>query len=135
MAQQKIKAQNYVYTLSIAALAGGGVAQTSVNIDADSRFHWVKGAYFADIAAAAQTDSTRVVPLITVQLTDTGSGRNFFDAPVPISSYFGTGELPFIMPVVQMFDPNSTIKAEFTNFDAASTYNLRLQLIGFKEFR
>lgn len=126
---------NYAYTFEVASLAAGASSQTSINIESDAKFHWLRCAYFVDLAGAAQTDSSRVIPLVTIQLTDTGSGRQFFDKPIAIPSFFGTGQLPVILPVTQIFAPNSTIKAEFVNFSAATTYaNLRLSMIGFKQF-
>ena len=129
------EALNYVYSFNVASLAAGASAQDTINIDSDSNFHWVKGSFFAAIASATQTDSSRVLPLINLQLTDTGSGRQFFDNPIPITTFFGTGEIPFILPLEQIFSSNSTIKADFTSFDAAATYtDIELSLIGFKKY-
>lgn len=132
---QQIERHNYAYEFNIASIASGGDAQDSLNIDTDSRFNWIKSAFFVDIAGAAQTYSSRVQPLVTVQLTDTGSGRQFFSDAVPIPTYFGSGEIPMILPLRQMFKPNATLKADFNNYSAATTYaNLRLVLIGYKEY-
>lgn len=126
---------NYAYEFEVASIASGATARDQINIDSDSNFHWMKGSCFGAVASAGQTDSSRVIPLINIQLTDTGSGRQLFSNPVPISTFFGTGEIPMILPLTQMFKPNSTIICEFENFDAAQTYtDVRLLLIGFKEF-
>ena len=116
------------------ALAAAASATGSVTIQADSDFMLQKLTYFADIAAAAQTDSTRVIPLITVQITDSGSGRNIFETAIPVPSIYGTGELPFILPTPKLFSARSTINVTVANFDAASAYNLRLSFIGYKVF-
>lgn len=124
----------YVYSVSFSSLAAAGTDLQSVNIEADSNFQCVKLAYFADIAAAAQTYSSRVVPLVTLQITDTGSGRNLFNEATPIPNLFGSGEIPFILPIAREFKANSTVNFSVTNYDAASTYNLYLSLIGVKVF-
>ena len=86
------------------------------------------------LIAAAQTESTRVIPLVTMQVTDSGSGRNLFESPVAVPSLFGTGELPFILPTPKLFSARSTITIAVANFDTAATYNLRFSFIGYKAF-
>ena len=125
----------YAYTVSFTALASGASATGSINIEADSSFVAVKLSYSADIAAAAQTDSSRVIPLVTLQLTDTGSGRNLINQATPIPNLFGTGQIPFILPIAREFKANSTLNFAVTNYDAASTYNLYLTLSGQKIFK
>lgn len=124
------------YELDFAALASGATATGSIQIQADSYFNWIKGAYYATIANAAFTDQTRPIPSITMQVTDGGSGRQLFSPlPVPVPSVMGTGQLPFILPRPRMFMPRSSITITVANFDAAVEYNLRLTLIGEKIFQ
>ena len=122
----------YVYESQAIGLAPAASANDTIQIEADSIFILQKLAYHADIAAAAFTDSTRPVPNVTVQLTDTGSGRQLFNEPIPIPSIFGTGQLPGILPNPRLFERNSTIQVAYTNFDAAATYNIRLAFVGYK---
>lgn len=124
----------YVYQEDFAALAAGATASGNIQIQADSDFAVQKLTYFADIAAAGQTADTRVIPLITAQVIDTGSGRNLFESALPVPSVFGTGELPFILPTPKIFAARSTVTINIANFDAANTYNLRLSFIGYKIF-
>lgn len=122
----------YVYESQTLAIAAGGSATDTIDIEADSIFILQKLTYQADLAAAAQTDSTRVIPNVLIQITDTGSGRQLMQEPVPIPSIFGTGELPFILPNPRLFMRNSTINIAYTSFDAAATPNIRLAFIGYK---
>ncbi len=124
----------YTYEAEALLLAAGASANDVINIEADSNFILQKLSYIADIAAAAFTDSTRPIPLVNVQLIDTGSGRQLMQNPIPIPSMFGTGQLPFILPNPRLFMRNSTIQIAFTNFDAAITYNVRLAFIGYKVY-
>lgn len=125
-----------IYEIDSGSIANGVTVNANLSIQQDSAFKWMKAAYFADLAGAAQTDSTRVIPLATIQITDAGSGRNLFSNPVPIPSVFGTGQLPLILPIPRRFKPFSQINFTFTNFSAATTYsNIRLSLIGTKIFR
>lgn len=123
-----------VYELDFTGLASGGTANGAIQIQADSAFRWNKAAYFATIANAAFVLSGQPVPNVAVQIVDTGSGRQLFNASVPVPSVFGRGELPFILPVSRIFKERSSIAVTVTNFDAAVTYNLRLSFIGTKLF-
>ncbi len=122
----------YIYEAEALALAPAGNANDIINIEADSDFILQKFAYEADIAAAAFTFTTRPIPLITIQLIDSGSGRQLMQNPIPVSSFMGDGQLPFILPNPRKFLRNSTIQVAFNNFDAAVTYNIRLAFIGYK---
>lgn len=125
----------FIYQEDFSSLANGASATGSINIQADSDFVVQKLTFLADIAAAVQTDSSRVVPLITIQITDTGSGRNLMESPAPISNVFGTGEIPFILPQPKLLLARSTVAISVANFSASTTYNLRISFIGHKVFR
>lgn len=124
----------YVYNVQFLALAPTNQATQNVAVEADANFVLVKLSGFADIAAAAQTYNTRVVPLVTLQITDTGSGRNLFNGNTAWSNVVGWGEIPYILPIRRKWKANSTIRVQVTNFDAAATYNLRLSFSGIKDF-
>ena len=134
--RQYVARDYYVYEEDFAAASftAGAALNGSIEIQADSDFVWQKASFFADIAAAAQTDSSRVLPLSTVQLIDTGSGRNLFENAVPVPSVYGTGELPFVLPIPRLFFARSTIQVQVTNFSAATAYGLRLSFIGYKAY-
>lgn len=125
----------YIYEEDFAALAAGTSQTGNINIQADSDFVVQKLTYFADVAAAGQTESTRVVPLANVAITDSGSGRQLMEEAVSVPSLFGTGEIPFILPQPKLFLARSTINIVVSNFDAAQSYNLNLSFIGYKVFR
>lgn len=126
----------YVYqTPNIASLANSASTTNTIQFDIDSVFCWVRWNFFTDIAGTALTTDTNVLPLVTVQVTDTGSGTNFFNNPVPIPSVLGNGPLPFVLPSPQFIQPAASLQFAFNNYSAGTTYaNLRLQLIGFKVY-
>lgn len=119
---------------AVFAIAGGATSTQQIQIESDAEFLCTKLAYFVDIALAIQTDSTRVIPLITLQITDGGSSRNLFSSPQPLSSVAGEGDKPFMLPVPRVFRSNSTITLAFSNFSAATTYNVRFSMIGIKRW-
>ena len=88
--------------------------------------------YAADIAAAAQTAGTQVIPLMTVAITEASSNRQWQASPVPVPSIFGSGERPWFLPVPRLIPANTTVSVSVANYDAAATYNLRLSFIGYR---
>jgi hypothetical protein len=116
-------------------VVSGGSVTGNINIQADSDFVLQKLTYYADIAAAAQTANTRVIPNATIVITDTGSGRQLMESAVPIPSLFGTGQLPFILPTPRLFQARSTINLIVANFDAVEDYNIRVSFIGYKLYQ
>ena len=134
VASERIK-EFFTYQEDFSAVASGASATGNINIQADSDFVLQKLTYYADIAAAAQTANTRVIPNATIVITDTGSGRQLMESAVPIASLFGTGQLPFILPTPRLFQARSTISLIVANFDAAVTYNIRLSFSGYKLYQ
>lgn len=125
----------FVYELDFAALAPAGSATGNFTIQQEADFLLTKITMFADIAAAGETAASRVIPLATIMINDTGSGRNLMSSTVPIPNIFGEGGLPFILPRQRLFVASSVVNVTLTNFDAANTYNIRLSFIGEKAFR
>jgi hypothetical protein len=89
----------------------------------------------ADIAGAAQTDSTRVIPNITILLTSTSSGKALMNIAMPISSLFGTAVGPFILPKPYYLTGNSTLQIQYNSNEAVNAVNMQLSFIGRKVFR
>ena len=125
----------FVYEAETVAIAAGGNAADTIQIQADADFIWQKATYQADLAGVAQTDATRVLPGVLIQITDTGSNRQLFFNPIPIQNIFGTGRVPFILPNPRLFIKTSTIQIDFTSFEAAATPTVRLSFIGYKFYR
>lgn len=98
----------------------GSTDVASFNVDKDSDFLWTKGTYFASIGGVAFDYNTRPIPGITITIKDTTSGRDLMTTPVPIPSLFGTGELPFILPVPKLLPATSTITVNFASIDDAN---------------
>jgi len=131
----KIVKAFYSYSVNFAALASGQNDTASFNIEADSDFRLEEISYFADVAQAIQTDASRVIPLINLLITDTGSGRQFMNADQPIFNIAGSGERPFILPEAKLFPKRSTVLVKATNFSAGTTYNTVISFIGTKIYQ
>jgi hypothetical protein len=123
---------SYTQRAVIAGVVGTTVPLT-FQIEADSYFYMNALSYQADTALAAVTDSTNVVPLVTVTILDSGSGRQLMANPVPLNCIAGYNGGPFRLPKPRRFSPTSQIVATFVNY-AAVAYNISLCLSGFKVY-
>lgn len=132
--KQKAFKDMYIYGANFLAVAPTAVATFVINISADSDFELQKLTYSADLAGAAQTDSSRTVPKCSLIVLDNGSGRQMMDRAIPIPSFFGNGEKPYILPTPRLWRRNTSISLTLTNYDAAETYNVYLGFIGVKIF-
>lgn len=118
-----------IYSIN-GSVAAGAVLDLNLNIRAGADFEVLKLTYSAYIAAGLQTDSTRVIPLVTSLITDTATGRPISNSPIPLADMFGCGELPFILPMSKIFAARSSQNIQLTNFSAATTYLIYLNFIG-----
>jgi len=124
----------YIYNIEFTSLAPGASDVGFIQIEADSDFLIQKLGYFADIAGAGQTFNTIVIPLISLVIVDTGSGRQLMNNSIPVPAFWGDGRLPYILPTPKLFVKNSRINCTVTNFSAATTYRLFLNFEGKKIF-
>ena len=122
----------FVYNANFVSIAPAAVQNVGIPIQADAVFRWYATTYYADIAGAVFTESAAPVPQCVLQITDSSSNRQLLLNPAPLSTIGGNGQLPFYLPQPREFAPNSNISLQLTNFSTASTYNVRLQLIGAK---
>ena len=122
------------YQTVVSALAPSTSAPTQINIDAGTDFCWVATTFQADIGEAAQLESTVVIPLVTVIITDTGSQRQLMNAAVPISCIAGPGERPYRLILPRLFRANSIITFNWTSYvTSGTTYgNIYLIMHGFR---
>lgn len=136
MAQKQYGATDFfVYEVDFSALAAGTSQTSSFTIQQEADFLLTKINMTPDIAAAAYTQSAAPVPLVTIMVNDTGSGRNLMSSAVPLPNLFGNAGLPFILPRQRLFVASSVVNITLTNYDAATAYNIRLSFIGEKAFQ
>lgn len=127
---------DFTYNVGLSSsLAPAATQSATFNIDGDSDFWLVKTTVFANVANDGTTDSSNVLPGVSVLITDTTSGRQLMNEAVPLPNVAGTARLPFIWPIVRLFTAKSTIKVDFFNFTDNTTYTvLELSFNGIKAF-
>lgn len=105
----------------------------NIQIDGDADFYWIATTYQVDIAGALLTEATNIIPLITVLINDTGSGKYLMNFPVPLGSLAGDGKRPYRLIRPRIFARNSTIQFNWERFAVAGTnYTVRFTLHGYK---
>lgn len=125
----------FIYEVDFTGLASGASALQTFTVQADSNFLWQRATFQADIAGAAFTYSSRPIPNITLDISDTSSGRHLSSSPSPVPNFFGFGSDPADLINPRWFRSNTQVTVAATNYDAAVTYNLRLSFIGTKFFQ
>jgi hypothetical protein len=128
----------FTYTASLPSgttLAPSGATTLTFNIDGESDFFWDKGTVYADTANDGTTYTNEVLPGVLVTVTDTNSQRPLMNNPTPISSFFGTGRLPLILPIRKLFLSKATVKIAVQNITDNATYTrLDISFIGIKAY-
>lgn len=125
----------FTYEVDFSNVVSSGSASASFTVQQEADFLLSKITMTADIAGASITESSRPVPLCTIMINDTGSGRNLMASAVPLGNIFGSGGLPFILPRQRLFVASSVVNITLTNYSASTDYNVRLSFIGEKAFK
>ena len=125
----------FIYGTNFASIAAGATITNTIAIQADSDFEVQKLNYASDLAAGVQTDSSRTIPQCTIIILDTGSGRQLMNQAIDLTTFFGNGLQPFILPMPKTFRANTALSVALTNYSAAQVYNVKLSFIGVKIFR
>jgi hypothetical protein len=123
---------SYAQRVSLAGTVGATAVGT-YQIEADSYFYLNALSYQADSALAAVTYSTNIIPLVTVVIFDSGSGRQLMANPVPLNCVAGFDGAPYRLPKPRRFAPTSQISVTFVNY-STNAYNITLTLSGFKVY-
>lgn len=117
-----------------APLAAGGQTAGNFLVDSSSPFMLCETAVWCDLAAAAQTSGTEIVPNAVVFISDQSSNRNWMNFPVPIKSLFGSAERPFYWPQPRLIPANTNVQVVVTNYEAANVNNIRLSFHGWRYY-
>lgn len=124
----------FIYTAAVAALTAGTSSTSQLNIFADGDFIITKTNFFVNLDGTALTASSKIVPLVNVQIMDTGSGRNWQNEALPLVNYAGEQGLPLNLPVPKIVKANANLTVTFSNISSATDYaNVYLSFIGYNK--
>jgi hypothetical protein len=119
-----------------ANLAAGGSSNPTLQIDAGTDFYLIALSYQAQVnAAGGLTESSNPVPLVTMQLTDSGSTRSLFSSAAPLAAVAGDGKRPARLIRPRLFRALSQLSFAFTSLEPATVYaHLYVVLWGYRKF-
>jgi len=116
-------------------------ANSQINLDADSDFYCVALTSVTGINTAGldapYTESGAPLPLVTLLINDTGSGKNLMNGALLIPGFTGDGKRPYRFVRPRVFMANATIQLAFSGqFLAAGTsYDIQIIFHGYKVYR
>lgn len=120
--EKVINAMPFSFSSVFAALGANSSTQQIIATLADSDF----------VCVSLQSDNTDVNPNIIIR--DTSTNWPFMNVAVPIVSIFGTGQLPYFLPVPWYFSRKTSIELTVTTTPAVAT-GFTLTLSGIRIFR
>lgn len=121
-----VNIEYFTYNVNTGALAAGAGTQSIIQIQSDSDFVMQ---YMSGVAAVAG-GSVDALPNVTVQITDTGSGKTLFSNPTILGLVMGAGGFPFLMPAPRVFAPNTNVKFDLVNQSGTNYGSVSLSMIG-----
>lgn len=110
---------------TLSQIAVGASTTTLVPVQADSDFVLT---YFS--AAAIQANALVTNPLMTIQLTDTGTGKTFFSSSTLVGLISGNNGFPFVLPAPRVIAPNVNVKIDVNLIAGAGPMDLWLSFLG-----
>lgn len=131
----------FTFVLNFLPATASATTTARFTVQNDSAFAICKTAYIASDTSDAAVSGlqpfgsgglTSFAPFL-VTLTDSGSGRALSDLGIPIDSWFGTGQRPYLWTIPKLLDPNSTFEAGVQNLSATDR-RVRLAFHGYKVF-
>lgn len=125
----------YFYSATAGNMVAGAVSNQVVNIQADSKFEWMRSTCYGNLHGATEPISDSSLLPISVFISDTGSGRQLMSIATPVGLLAGNGKLPFINAASRIFRPSSTIQITFTNFSTSQYDNVWFSFVGRKIFK
>ena len=120
----------YAYNLTFSSLAAGASATQTVNIAANADFIVTGLHHRANVAAAAQTVSSKTAPLARILVTDSGSNEQFTNAAVDLENYSTNGNIINKFDYPRIVSGRSTLTVQLSSYEAANTLNIDIVFEG-----
>lgn len=132
---EKLYPEFFTYVVdSPTSLASGASQTVNLQVQADASFYLttMMGTLFTANTQSASFGTQQIVNA-TIQMFDSGAGKNLFSAPVQFSHLFGQGGFdPFELPGGRLIQNNSSLSFTITNNSGAAITEWHISLIGCK---
>lgn len=134
-------ADYFWYAVSVSGIVSTApTASATVNLDADSYFYCVALTSVSQIQTgglgAAYTESTAPLPLVTLNIQDSATGKSLMNTPLLIPGFTGDGKRPYRFVRPRVFNPNASVQLSFngSQMAAGTTYGIQIILHGYKVY-
>jgi len=117
------------YVLSFAAIVAGANAPLSFQVDTGFDFIWMKSQAFIFDADGLGVSRLQL-PRLTAVLQDGSTKQQITDGEVSIAALFGSGEIPYILPMRHRIIGGATFNATVFNHHNATTFGVDLVFSG-----
>ena len=107
----------YNYNTQIENVASQAQGQSTVQIQSDSDFVMT---YLSASVVVTATGAIINAPFAFAQITDTGTGKTFFNQQTLVGLAFGNGGNPFFLPAPRVIAPNTNVQFSVTNNTGAA---------------
>ena len=109
--------KNFDYAFSSVAIPANSSGSSSIVIDSDADFEMDSLVYFAFPTAdpQSQTVAGRYIPLVTINIQDTGTSEFIFSQQIPIDTVAGTAGFPGRLRKPRVFSSRSNVTIYYTN--------------------
>jgi hypothetical protein len=124
----------FTYELTLGPMAAGAADVDNFQVQAAYDFYWFKSEAFVYDAAGLGV-STLQWPLITVTLQDGSTTEQMTSQAAAVSSLFGTGQIPYILPQPHLVTGGSNFNVTATNGHTTTAYSVRLAFSGVHVFK
>jgi hypothetical protein len=127
----------FSYPLQFTSIVANTPQSQSIQIDAGSDFFLTALTYSAYLAASTSSiqAATRIIPGVTLLLTDSGSNRNLMQSATPLPLIGGDGEWPHRLIHPRLFLRNSNIQVQINAYDASVGTDWDALYLNFEGFR
>jgi hypothetical protein len=124
----------YVYDFAFLTVAASTTYVLTQTVQQDSNFLWQMTTVFGYKDGVTTAASDAIIHPFTIQVSDSGTSRQFFSttAGIPVDLVAGIGKFPFVLPQPYLFQAVSVIQVSLTNLDSAQWDNVHLSFIGKK---
>jgi hypothetical protein len=126
----------YAYAADAPSTLGTGASTTySFNIAKDSDFFWTKLCCHAVVGDAGTVVDAEQLAEVTIMIVNTTNSRQYMNSPIPLANISGSGRLPFILPIVTLWEALTTITITLANTSDDVTYSdLYVSFLGIRAF-
>ncbi len=114
--------KNFDYAFASVAIPANSSSSVSIVIDSDADFEMDSLVYFAypTDSPSSQTAADRYIPLVTINIQDTGTSEYIFSQQIPIDTVCGTAGFPGKLRKPRVFASRSNVTLYYTSVQASN---------------